>query len=239
MAFINVGGKAIIYGDIILDTVENLLTYQTDLPPGGILKHKRGLTVPRGNIWPGGKLIYKYNNASTRAAKLTLVNGAIANWKAIHPWLIFEEKAIGPQENGVLQIIDDGESCSSYVGFRKGTNQLSLDSSCSLKNTVHEIGHALGLSHEHQRSDRTEAGIIFSCHNLEDYSTYTTLDKTCCPKNADDCCGSKNCCRGKACSAAMSVLQCPTKSLAVHPNNRFSTTVWTLTPLLYFTQSTS
>ena len=200
VSFINASGNAVIFGDIILDTVSNLLSYKTDIPPGTVLKRKRGYTTPRAKIWPGGKLIYKYGDSDIRTAKSRLIDGAIANWKAIHPWLIFEERPIGPPEAGVLQIIDDGSSCSSYVGLQAGTNELSLASNCNLKNTVHEIGHALGLWHEHQRPDRTTAGIVFTCRNLADYSTYSTLEETCCPNNADDCCGTKACCRGKACN---------------------------------------
>jgi hypothetical protein len=49
-----------------------------------------------------------------------------------------------------------GSGCSAYVG-RKGSRQnITLDSWCTTGNTIHEIGHAIGMYHEQQNPQRDD-----------------------------------------------------------------------------------
>ncbi|HSI69107.1 MAG TPA: M12 family metallopeptidase [Gillisia sp.] len=47
-----------------------------------------------------------------------------------------------------------GSGCSSYVGMIGGKQNITLSSGCTTGNTIHEIGHAIGLWHEQSRVDR-------------------------------------------------------------------------------------
>ncbi|KAI4815301.1 hypothetical protein KUCAC02_005450 [Chaenocephalus aceratus] len=50
----------------------------------------------------------------------------------------------------------NGKGCASYVGCVGGAQKLYSAPSCSVGNVCHEIIHALGLHHEHNRRDRDQ-----------------------------------------------------------------------------------
>lgn len=46
--------------------------------------------------------------------------------------------------------------CSSYVGKKGGKQSITIAKNATKGNVLHEMGHAIGLLHEHQRHDRDE-----------------------------------------------------------------------------------
>ena len=66
----------------------------------------------------------------------------------------------------------DTHSCNAYVGYHRGRNIINLAPPCFTKGLVlHEIGHGLGLYHEHSRPDRDEYITIIKA-NMERVLTF-------------------------------------------------------------------
>ncbi len=87
---------------------------------------------------------------------------AIKHWEA-NTHLVFKERRY--EQHYIY--FQNGEGCSSFVGMTGGKQEITLESSCSLGSTIHEIGHAIGLWHEQSRADRDEY-ITINYENIED-----------------------------------------------------------------------
>ncbi len=57
-------------------------------------------------------------------------------------------------------------NCSSSLGMIGGRQEIRLENDCTRGNVMHEIGHALGLFHEHNRADRDGFVVITPANML-------------------------------------------------------------------------
>ena len=135
--------------------------------PGERGAYTLGSTVVGGtNLWAGGKMNYYIETVKTHAdrpadaplaADDARISSAIAEWEAKTCIRFTKCNNEASCTQPYLRFISDASSCLSPLGVSNtGVNQISLASGCGKGATIHEIGHSLGLSHEHNRKDRNE-----------------------------------------------------------------------------------
>ena len=135
--FSPVEGMAIFEGDIILGTEAEV--GREFVPEGVVISGDQFR-------WPGGIVVFRIDPGLPDPER---VHEALAHWEA-RTNIRFRERR--SEQNFVT--FRAGGGCSANVGMRGGEQFVILGSNCTTGNTIHEIGHTVGLWHEQSREDR-------------------------------------------------------------------------------------
>ena len=142
-----IDGEAIFEGDIVLGSVAQLdAAYQAirDSTTEGTIE---GIAIT-GHRWPNGKIPYVINSNLPNRER---VAQAIAHWEQKTP-IRFHQRTT---EADYVEF-RPANACNSAVGKQGGPQFVNLGPQCKTGNVIHEIGHVVGLWHEHSREDRDD-----------------------------------------------------------------------------------
>lgn len=142
--------------EIRYELIDGHVVFEGDIviPAGDLLDPNvaHAATVMRNQRWPGNVVPFVIDPALPDQGRVT---NAIAHWQQTTEMRFVQRTT---QTDYVRFVV--GSGCSSYVGRIGGEQQIWLHAACSTGNTIHEIGHAVGLWHEQSRQDRDNHVVI-------------------------------------------------------------------------------
>ncbi len=99
------------------------------------------------SLWPHGRVPYVIEEGLSSSK---VVEEAIRQWNGLS---MAARLVLRGDEQDYVSFVT-GDDCSSPRGFIGGEQQIAVTRHCRVGEVLHEIGHTVGLMHEHNRPDR-------------------------------------------------------------------------------------
>ena len=146
-----IDGLAMFEGDIVLGTVEEMQRQSNSVKDAAVANDMvvQGVVLTGDQFrWPNCEIPFEIDANLPDQQRVT---DAIAHWQANTNYRFIRRT----NQADFVRFVP-GSGCSSNVGKRGGPQNVTLGSSCTVGNAIHEIGHVVGLWHEQSREDRDQ-----------------------------------------------------------------------------------
>ncbi|MDR3023724.1 M12 family metallopeptidase [Chryseobacterium sp.] len=107
-------------------------------------------------LWPSGIIPYSFGTNFPEDKK-HIVIGAMETWESLTKAVHFRPKSNNDTDFVTINWVS-GNTCNSDLGSEANGSNINFSDYCRVSASYfHEIGHLLGMPHEHQRQDRYSA----------------------------------------------------------------------------------
>jgi len=146
--YVVINGHAVAQGDMVLGKVF------ADHPTLAPTRSTRGLGQNRVlDRWPNGIVPFQFSADITSVSKQRSLD-AIQHWTERTGIKFIERTAANEALYQDFVNFEPSAGCASWVGRVGGDQDIWVSDNCTTGSIIHEIGHAIGLFHEHTRPDR-------------------------------------------------------------------------------------